>query len=185
MLPTYGETQRVSARHKSGGGAPESKMMAKGTSEKDVRPQLRFPVQARPWKCHCDQSFSSVINKRMVFLIVWTQFSKLPGWFLMKISRAHTHTLLHTCAVQYTPTPPGLSNTCCDTTPVSYIPMYGSSRHSVGTGERCGQDAVRSPGQTFSMHHDRDGMTAINPTVALHTVGAISPRTQRHKCTFR
>lgn len=43
MSPTYGGTQRVSERvsEKSGGGAPESKTMAKDTCEKDVHAQLR------------------------------------------------------------------------------------------------------------------------------------------------
>lgn len=36
-----GKSKGFSKAQKSGGGAPESKMMAKDTSEKDVHPQLR------------------------------------------------------------------------------------------------------------------------------------------------
>lgn len=163
MLPTYRETQRVSARHRNLEVAHlKAKMMAKDTSEKDVHPQLRtceipsagatLEMSLRPKLSLSHKSENGIPDS----LNTIQQASRLV--FNENYAHTHTdtrtntHTSPHLCCPAH-PHSPGLSNTCCDTTPVSYIPMYGSGRPSVGTGGRCGQDAVRSPGQTFSMHH--------------------------------
>lgn len=127
---------------------------------------VRFPAQARPWKCRCDQSFSSVINKR-------NGISRMG----FNENFAHTHTDTHTSQHLCCPAPPHSPRT------VQHLLWHNTCKlHPNVCRSRW---PVRSPGQTFPCTTDRDGMTAINPTVALHTVGAISPRTQRHKCTFR